>query len=51
MFSLDDRPALPETPDFGADMEQFLMSAARRTSRTRTTRRIPMAVAAAGDTV
>jgi hypothetical protein len=29
MFSLDDRPVLPETPTFRADMEQFLISAAR----------------------
>jgi hypothetical protein len=28
MFSLDDRPAPPETPAFSADMEQFLVSAA-----------------------
>jgi hypothetical protein len=29
MFSLDDRPAPPEAPAFSAEMEQFLVSAAR----------------------
>jgi hypothetical protein len=33
MFSLDDRPALPEAPAFRTDMEQFLASAARREPR------------------
>ena len=33
MFSLDDRPVLPETPAFRADMEQFLVTVARREPR------------------
>jgi hypothetical protein len=33
MFSLDDRDVLPETPAFRADMEQFLVSVARREPR------------------
>jgi len=36
MFSLDDRPALPQTPVFRAELEEFLVSAAhseRRRSR------------------
>jgi hypothetical protein len=33
MFSLDDRPAVPQTPVFRADMERFLLSAARGESR------------------
>jgi hypothetical protein len=47
MFSLDDRPALPETPAFRADMEQFLVSVARsELRRSRPTRRALIAVAA-----
>jgi len=49
MFSLDDRPALPETPAFRADMEQFLVSAARsERRRSRPTRRALIGVAAGG---
>jgi hypothetical protein len=52
MFSLDDRPALPDTPAFGADMEQFLVSVARREPRrSRPTGRAWIAVAAAGAAV
>src|SRR5215831_1749295 len=50
MFSLDDRPALPDTPAFRADMEQFLVSVVRRESRhSRPTRRalVPVAAGAA----
>jgi hypothetical protein len=51
MFSLDDRPALPETPAFRAGMEQFLVSAARsEPRRSRPTRR-PLIAAAAGAAV
>jgi len=47
MFSLDDRPALPETPAFRAAMEQFLVSAARsEPRRSRPTRRALIAAAA-----
>jgi hypothetical protein len=47
MFSLDDRPALPETPAFRAGMEQFLVSAARREPRRPgPTRRVLIAAAA-----
>jgi hypothetical protein len=47
MFSLDDRPALPETPAFRANMEQFLVSAVRREpGRSRPTRPALIAVAA-----
>jgi hypothetical protein len=49
VHSLDDRPALPETPGFRADMEQFLVSAARREPRrSRPTRRARIAGAAGG---
>ena len=49
MFSLDDRPALPETPAFRDDMEQFLVSVARREPRRwRPRRRALIAVAAGG---
>jgi hypothetical protein len=48
MFSLDDRPALPETPAFRADMEQFLVAVAHRERRrSRPTRPALIAVAAA----
>jgi len=46
MFSLDDRPALPETPAFRAGMEQFLVSVARGEARRSRPRRAPIAVAA-----
>src|SRR6516164_3703631 len=47
MFSLGDRPALPETPAFRAGMEQFLVSVARgEPRRSRPTRRALIAVAA-----
>ena len=47
MFSLDDRPALPETPAFRAGMEQFLVSATHgEARRSQPTRRAPIAVAA-----
>jgi hypothetical protein len=52
MFSLDDRPALPETPAFRAGMEQFLVSAARsEPPRSRPTRPALLAVAAGGAAV
>src|ERR1700676_2621057 len=52
MFSLDDRPALPETPAFRADMELFLMSVARsEPRRSRSTRRALIGVAAGGAAV
>jgi hypothetical protein len=48
MFSLDDRPALPETPAFRAEMEQFLTSAAHNEPRrSRPNRRALIAVTAA----
>jgi hypothetical protein len=47
MFSLDDRPVLPETPSFRADMEEFLVSVARRAPRrSRSTRPALLGVAA-----
>jgi hypothetical protein len=47
MSSLDDRPALPDTPAFRAGMENFLVSAARgEPRRSRPTRRALIGVAA-----
>jgi hypothetical protein len=52
MLSLDDRAALPETPAFRTDMEQFLVSVARREPRRSwPTRRALIAVAAGGAAV
>ena len=49
MFGLDDHRALPETPTFGADMEHFLVSAARsERRRSRPARRAFMGMAAGG---
>jgi hypothetical protein len=36
MFSLEDRPTLPETPVFSTEMADFLMAAARTSPRRRT---------------
>ena len=48
MFNLDDCPVLPETPAFRADMEQFLVSVARREPRrSRPARPALLGVAAA----
>ena len=47
MFSLDDRPALPEIPAFRAAMEEYLVSVARNEPRrSRPKRRALIAVAA-----
>jgi hypothetical protein len=52
MLSLDDRPALPEIPAFRADMEQFLVSEARREPRrSRPARRALLPVTAAAAAV
>jgi hypothetical protein len=52
MLSLDDGVSLPETPAFRTDMEQFLVSVARREARRSwPTRRALIAVAAGGTAV
>jgi hypothetical protein len=48
MFSLDDRPAEPTTPAFSAEMEAFLMAAARRQPNPVRRRRRAILAAAGG---